>query len=323
MKQQHFIINFLVSLVGWIVSPLVFLSWNFGAMLPEAVMIGFSKRFGTFLRGRTRRMTLHNMQTVLQNPAWTQEQWNALWQSHAEHIGRTLYEIIQIDSMPMDKLRKQIIIEGEQHLRQALAGGHGAMLFFNHLGNLVITVSGTALTGHDITVAGNPVWIPYLERKVRHIHQRLNINRALIGDNFPKTAADIFRRNGIFGIFIDFSVTEKHTTWMQFGQAELAVNLGPAIMALRHETPVICVSSIRTSNNSHRVIFHPPITQVTGADIHQKATNLLRQALQFLETDLAAHPEQWWPWNYAPLRQHPETSNVLSDKPKSGHDGQQ
>ena len=323
MKQQHVIINFLVTLVGWLVSPLIFLLWNFGAIVPEAAMIGFSKRFGKFLRGRTKRMTLHNMQTVLHNPAWTQEQWNTLWQSHAEHIGRTLYEIIQIDSMQIDKLRKHIEIEGEQHLRQALAGGKGATVFFNHLGNLVFTISGIALTGHDITIAGNRVWIPYLEHKIRHIHQRLNVNHALVGDNLPKTAAGVFRRNGIFAIFIDFSVTPKHTTWMQFGEAELAVNLGPAIIARRNEAPVICVSSFRTSENSHRVIFHPPITQVTGTDIHQKATNLLRQALQFLETDLAAHPEQWWPWNYAPLRQQPGTPDVLSDKPKSGHDGHQ
>ena len=321
MKQQHFIVNLLVAIAGWIASPLVFLLWNFGAILPESAMIGFATRFGKFLRGRTRRMTLRNMQTVLHNPSWTQDQWDALWQSHAEHIGRTLYEIIQIDSMPTDKLREHIIIEGEQHLHQAISGGKGAMVFFNHLGNLVTTVSGMALTGHDITVAGNPVWIPYLEHKIRHIHQQLNINRALVGDNLPKTAADIFRRNGIFAIFIDFSVTEKHTTWMKFGQAELAVNLGPAILALRNEAPVICVSSFRTSKNSHRVIFHPPITQVNGIDIHQQATNLLGQALRFLETDLAAYPEQWWPWNYAPLREQPGTPNVLSGKPKSGHDG--
>ena len=320
MKQQHFIINFIVAIVGWIVSPLVFLLWNFCAILPETTMVGFSKRFGKFLRQRTKTMTLQNMQIVLPRSDRSQEQWNALWQSHAEHIGSTLYEIIQIDSMPMDKLREQFTIEGEQHLHQALAGGKGAMIFFNHLGNLVTTVSGIASTGHDITVAGNPVWIPYLEHKIRHIHQRLHIHRAFVGDNLPKTAAEIFRRNGIFAIFIDFSVTEKHTTWMQFGKAELAVNLGPAIIALRNDAPVVCVSSFRTSKNSHRIIFHPPITHVNGTDIHQKALNLLRQALQFLETDLAVHPEQWWPWNYAPLRSQPGTPDVLSDKPKSGHD---
>ncbi|HMD14346.1 MAG TPA: hypothetical protein VKI62_06965, partial [Bacteroidota bacterium] len=135
-----------------------------------------------------------------------------------------------------------------------------------------------------------------------NLHKRMNAKRALIGKGLPESVAQIFRRNGIFSTFIDFSVIPKHTKWMPFGQSEMAVNLGPAIIALRHHVPVVCVSSFRTAENSHRVIIHPPISQELGPDIHLNATDLLSRALEIVETDLAEHPEQWWPWNYARLR---------------------
>ncbi|HMD13780.1 MAG TPA: hypothetical protein VKI62_04080, partial [Bacteroidota bacterium] len=75
MKQQHAIINVLVAFIGWTLSPLVFLLWNLGTILSESTFERFSGQLGKFLRRRTKKMTLHNMQTVLHEPAWSQTEW--------------------------------------------------------------------------------------------------------------------------------------------------------------------------------------------------------------------------------------------------------
>ena len=187
-------------------------------------------------------------------------------------------------------------------LQAALKSGRGVMLFINHLGNMACIVGGLAIRGYDVTLAGNRIWIPFIERKLERIHKRVGAKRVHLGGQLASTASRVFRRNGIFATFIDFSVTLKHNAWLEFGHAEMSVSLAPAILAIRNNVDVICASCIRMGGNSHRVIIHPPLTAPKSGELLTDAGALMQDAMRLLHADMLRQPEQWWSWDKVHLR---------------------
>jgi len=156
--------------------------------------------------------------------------------------------------------------------------------------------------GYDISMTGTAMHRPYFEKKLREMLAKGPAGRALIGDNLPKRAAAIFRRNGIFSAYVDYSVGRRHGAWLALGQAEMFASLAGATIALMHDTPVFYVRCERINPQHFRVQLIP--LRPVGRDIPLKAgsLDLARQVFDYLEPDLLSRPAQWWPWDFAQLR---------------------
>lgn len=285
--------------------------WLLIELIPERFALRIASPFGRFLRRGTERQIIESMRRVLGPYFCEERKWAEVWRSHAEHTALMVIEVIHLHRLPIGEVHRRIILEGEQHLRDSLKSNRGVMLFINHLGNMACTVGGLAIHGYDVTLAGNRIWIPFIERKLFEIHRRVGADRLHLGKQLAWTAAKVFRRNGIFATFIDFSVTRKHNAWLEFGQAEMSVSLAPAIMALRNDAALVCASCVRMTGNRHRVIIHPPLLSPNTGDLLTDATALMQDAMRLLHADLLRRPEQWWPWDKVHLRlreQAPESS---------------
>jgi len=276
------------------------LFWHGVLLLPESGALKLAGGLGPLIRMNTRRRTLANLRAVLERPG---EGRSPLpWRANAMHVARTLIELIHLERHTLDKLRARVSIVGAEHLRSALAGNNGVMLFLNHLGNIGYTVGGLATLGQDLTVIGNPVWIPYLERKLQALHRVIGARRALIGEGLPQAAAEVFRRNGVFATFIDYTVVEKHNVWIRLGEGELSVNLGPAIIALRNRAAVLSVDCLTRPDGTHRMTIHPPLPPVRTGELRADAVAMMTGVIALFERSLLKHPEQWWTWNHAEIR---------------------
>lgn len=228
-------------------------------------------------------------------------EWRRLWESHSTYAALMLIELIHLHRLPIDEVLTRIAVEGEDHLRASLSSGRGAMLFINHLGNMACTVGGLAIRGYDITLAGNRIRVPFLERKIVEIHERVGARRVHLGQNLAWQAARVFRRNGIFATFFDFSVSRKHDVWLQFGSAEMSVSLAPAILAMRNGVDVLYARCVRLPANRHQITISPLVPQ-TCRDVHADAGALMQEAIRLLYEDLSCRPAEWWPWDKAHLR---------------------
>jgi lauroyl/myristoyl acyltransferase len=242
------------------------------------------------------------MQAVLGFPRWTQEQWNTLWKEYAEQTTLMLIELVQLFSMPVDEVHRRITLEGEEHIHAALQSKRNVMIFVNHLGNMASTVGELANRGFDVTLSGNEIWIPFLERKLQQIHQKVGAHRVHIGNRLPMAVSGVFDRHGLFATFIDFSPLRKHTTWVKFGCTEMSVSIAPALLAIRHSATILCATSTRMPGNKHHVVISPLQTADSSGDIRSDAEKLTQLALHHVETALFEHPEQWWPWDKAHIR---------------------
>lgn len=275
--------------------------------LPENWCYALAPHLGSALRAGVRGQTLANLQLFLGESSRTAVQWDALWALHKRHIGITTIESLKLGTTSKERIRAQVSVEGEEHLAGALKAGRGAMLFISHLGNIGAVAAALGTRGYDISITGNAMPRPYIEKRVSQIHQYLGAHRLLIGEQLPFKAARVFRRNGVFASFIDYTVVEQLNHWLPFGSAELNTNIGPALIAQRSGVPILYVSCRPLPKVGHCLSIHPPFEYNLTGERTTDAIAVTQVAISRLAQEILERPEQWWPWDWAELRPRPAT----------------
>jgi lauroyl/myristoyl acyltransferase len=279
-------------------------------LVPERLALRVARPLGALLRSGMKPRILAHLRLALGPERATGATAREFWRAHVRHLGLCVLEPVYFYWMSDEELLGRVAVEGEEHLRAVLDKGRGAILFINHLGNPGAIVAGLGMRRTDVTIAGNrlvatiageEIVLSRFERVVQRMFRRGRVERALLGERLPQRLAATLASNGVFAMFIDFPVVQKHCRRVSFGEAMLTANLGPAILALRQRAEVLPVTCRRTGDNHHRLKIHPPLPAPSVAGLEEGAAQLIQQAVDTLLTELRAHPDQWWPWDWAPL----------------------
>ncbi len=299
--------------------PLLELALSLFQFIPERAAYAVAPLLGRAIRLGRKQEVLRRYLLFMGDSAETRGKLKPFWRAHVAHLGRSCFEPQFLTLSTDERLLEIVSLEGAEHLQEALQKERGAVLFINHLGSPGAIVAGFGLRGYDLTIAGNRivagiggevVRLDHLEEVVQRMFRRGRVQRALLGERLPQRLAEALGRNGLFAMFIDFPVAKKHNQMSRFGAAQMNVNLGPAILALRYGAPVLSVSCLRVGVNRHRLIIKPPLTLPDHfEDTTSRAACLMQQALNEIEVDLRAHPDQWWPWDWAELEPVNEGGN--------------
>lgn len=271
-------------------------------VLPEKLARRIAPILGRTERGWRKQQSLSNMKLFLGIENGTESSWEQLWNAHMTHLGQTLVEILTWQDLKTDEVMHRISVRGEEHLREAMGPGRGVMVLVNHLGNFTSLAPCACRLGFAGCTSGNALPTPYLDRVLREILRRFGFDLQLLGSGLPAAAAETFRRGLVFSAFVDYSVAGKRDKWFRFGRAETNVSLGPALLALRHRVPVLCATCRRLDAMHHEVTFHPPLPVAESGDWRVDAHELTARALEVVANGIQENPEQWWPWDWAPLR---------------------
>ncbi len=279
--------------------------------LPWPISVEMARPLGHLCRAGMRDTILARRRMVLGPRAAAEAEESDFWEEHLLHVGRTIVEAVSYHDQSDEELLERMAIEGEEHLRAALARGRGAILFLHHLGNPGAIVGGLGLRGYDLTIAGNridfgvgDIIVPLdrIESTVQRLFARGRVRRALLGEDLPRVVAATLLRNGVFAMFVDFPVVQKHSHWVRFGAARMSVNLGPALLALRRRAEVLCVTCARIGDNRHVLRIHEPLAApAADASRREAAVEMIAGAMRTLSDQLGAHAAQWWPWDRAEI----------------------
>lgn len=207
---------------------------------------------------------------------------------------RDFVEIVIALTLPTEKLRAEILIEGRENLDAALSKGSGVIVLGAHLGNFF-------LVGTRLATEGYPTWVLInqprnrqfakfmddyrLKVRQKTIHARprrealRELNRVLRANELAIVIADEYRRNN--GIHMPF-----------FGHTVLA-RRGPATLALRTGAAVVPVYLIHDKSQGLKMIVESELDLIrTDKGKAAIRENTLRMT-QWLERTVRAYPEQW------------------------------
>ena len=283
-------LSFLRILVGLFIEPLLLLA----ARCPPQKR----RRWGTFLGKIAGRLLFRRREVIRSNlrrafPSLTTEEEQQLITDHLSHLGESLIELFAFARLPPEALRELIVIEGEEHLREALEQGRGALICSAHLGNWELLLRAGLLSEVPVTVLSKRLRISIAqlawERLRRSTPMRLD-------ENTFRSARTLRRRlkaGQIVADVIDQHAPSPRAMRLPFFGHSASTSATLARLSLQSGAPLLTAFITREGARHHLQIGPILSLPEVGLSPEDSSRALTLQLLQRLERQIRTHPAQW------------------------------
>ena len=199
------------------------------------------------------------------------------------HLGMMLAEIAHMHRR--DEVNAWTSVEGEEHLRAALAKGRGVIIVVAHFGNWELAGAVCALHVPDVRVVAFPQRNPLVDRMICGIREAAGMKVLLTGAA-AKPILRAVKENAVIGILADQDVAERGVFVHLLGRPA-ATSHGPSVLAHRAEAPVLTAFLTRVGPARHHFQYQAevPMTGDAVADTQAIADRL--------SAAVREHPDQW------------------------------
>ena len=235
------------------------------------------------------RMAVENMRRVF-GDRYTDREYHAMAAQVTRGACRTMLELLKSPHLSADKFRRLVRTEGLEHVRAALAEGHGLLLLSAHYGNW--EWMGPILARSDLPVS-------VIARDSRDAFTASLINRArqshgleVLGHRDARPMLRALRANRLLLILPD-QHAGGGAIIVDFLGRPAATPVGVATLAARTGAPVVPGFCRRQPDGSFAAVFHPPLALVSTGDLEADVRANTILVNQVLEKEIRAHPEQW------------------------------
>lgn len=286
--------------------------------LPEAAAIHAGDLLGRFTHDVVpirRGVAEGNLTAAF--PGWSAGKRRQVLRRMYRHFGRNLAEFARFPVLTRAGLDRRVRLEGEHHLKAALAPGKGVVLLSAHLGNWEILGATLAAHGYPVTLLVGPqrnklVQEMFTRFRGRHQVEVLvrgrdlrSIFRALAAGRIVATIGD--QDAGPGGYFVDFFHRKASTA------------LGPYRIARRAGVPLLIGYGIREGMN-HVALAEPPLWPDPAQDPDEEAEAWSRHYHAVLEALIRRRPEQWF-WVHRRWRTRPAGPATPPEPPEQADRG--
>lgn len=236
----------------------------------------------------------------------TPQEANRIARESFAHNARSFLELVLVGRFGFEDTGTRLIIDRPDLLRRISESDRPVVATTGHLGAWEFMSS---LMGQ---------W--HLDRP-RMVVVRRNSNRALNDFIFAMRGARglqvvdhrnaVFtvlkglKRNGCVGFLVDHNCRRDEAIFLPFLGETAAVNMGPALLAVRAEAEVWPAFMIREGDQYRLCIDDPLDTTTLGGERADKVEAVARFYTQAMERAVRAHPEQWF-WMHKRWKTRPQ-----------------
>ncbi len=258
---------------------------------------------------RHRLITLRNLAFALGEtltPAARQE----LALKVFEHFVLLGLESLGMLFLPLDTLRRRVIVLGQEHAEAALRQGKGVLAIVAHAGNWELTGMVYGLVYHPLAIVARRHDQPLMERIIRTFRERGG-NTMIPKQGGLKAILARLKQNEIVGMAIDQNTTTKGGILVDFFGHRARTTPIAAILARRFGTPVLPVLSRRLPDGRHLMEIQPPLPMEITADQAEDIRRHVQLQSQAVEAWIRQCPEQWLWLHRRWKNQYPELYHDL------------
>jgi Kdo2-lipid IVA lauroyltransferase/acyltransferase len=269
--------------------------------LPLRVLRGFGVALGEvawLVRGRERGLAMRNLAQAF--PEWPKKKRRATTRAMFHHLGRIVFEMLWLPRLDAATRDATTEVVGLEQFRALMARGRGAIAITAHHGNWEWAAHCVASFGVDLTALQRERNEADINRFITELRAGANIRTIDRGSTAAaREMIQSLRRGGLLAFLIDQNIRAESAKVPFFGRPALTP-LGPAKLAIRTETPVICIFTERRGPK-YILTFHEPI-EVTRDDDPIALTARITAAI---EEQIRRAPEQWV-WLHDRWRERPK-----------------
>jgi len=266
---------------------------NFIAILPRRLCLLFGGLSGIlfyFISRKHRKIALNNLDLAFGSQRPQKGKKRIARQSFI-NFGKTLFDIIKLSRMTLQKIEGMITVEGEEHLKKALDMGKGALLFSAHYGNWEIAPVFIRRFG-SLSVIARKLDNPILEKEL--LSMRSHFGAKVIYKQLAfKHVLRVLRSREIIAILMDQNVLHDQAVFVDFFGKPAATTPGTALFYLRTDAPLLPVFCIPTAGRTYRLIFSPPLKIVKTGNLDRDVLAVTQASTTAIEKQIRKKPEFW------------------------------
>lgn len=245
-------------------------------------------------------------------PDWDPARVDVTARAAYENLGRTTIETAVLPRYGREKILELFDEPKDWHvLDRAMQRGTGVILVAGHLGNWELAGSYLAARGISVEVVARQMENPLFDGYLTRTRGRIGMQVIYDGDAVRRVPRAL-RTNGVVGFLIDQGAAGLASTWVPFFGRFAKTPRGPAVFALRLQSPVIFVAPLRKPDGRFTMGLEEVPVHETG-DRNADVDRIVAGYTAVLEQWVRRAPEQYF-WHHRRWKhQRPNTPPELGD----------
>ena len=245
-------------------------------------------------------------------PDWSAQRVTATAKAAYENLGRTTIETAVLSRYgPAQVLELFEECRDWHMLESAMAKGRGVILVAGHLGNWELAGSYIAARGIPIEAVARQMANPLFDAFLTRTRRRIGLEIVWDGDAVRRVPRTL-RANRVAAFLIDQGAAGLASTWVPFFGRLAKTPRGPAVFALRLQTPVIFVAPLRLPDGRFSMSMEEVPVHTTG-DRNADIDRIVTDYTVALERWVRRAPEQYF-WHHRRWKhQRPNTPKELGN----------
>jgi KDO2-lipid IV(A) lauroyltransferase len=202
-------------------------------------------------------------------------------------------------------------VQGWSIVEERLARGKGLILVTGHLGNWELGGAYLAARGVPIDVVARHMANPLFDRYLTRTRQQIGME-VVHDDEAVRRVPRSLRSGRAVAFLVDQGAVGLASTWVPFFGRYAKTPRGPAVFALRLETPIVFGAAVRRPSGRYQLTFEPINVNPTG-DREADVDRIVADYTATLERWVRRTPEQYF-WHHRRWKhQRPGTPPELGD----------
>jgi KDO2-lipid IV(A) lauroyltransferase len=278
-------------------------------LLPRPLCLSIGKALGHLIYHidkKHRKIALSNLNTAFGSRISSAKK-KRIAKSSFRHFGGVFADIIKIQHLKKERIRKFVTLEGTVHLEKALLHGKGVLIFSAHFGNWEIATALVSQIG-TVNVVARPLDNMLLEKEILQIRKKLGAS-VISKQQAARPILRALMANEIVAILIDQNTVRNQAVFVDFFGKPAATTPSLAAFFLKTGAPIIPVFCQPTQGGGYHVMIHQSLEiDVTGKE-EQDILKITQLCTKIIQNQIQENPKVWL-WFHNRWKTRPENEEL-------------
>ena len=221
-----------------------------------------------------------------------------------EALGRNALDALRLIHLPKERVLGLCTIEGEEHLRSAIAEGNGVIGLTGHIGCWELMAAHLTAKGYKISVIARSLYDRRMDDLLVSMRRRHGIVSIPRGSS-AVAGYRVLRRGEILGMLLDQDIDVDGVFVPFFGRPAHTA-LGAAAFALRSGAAIVPMAIHLQPGRRHHITILPRLEAPGGGMPKEvRIAELTRSCSEAIERLIRIYPQQWV-WFHDRWRKRPD-----------------
>lgn len=207
------------------------------------------------------------------------------------HFGRMAWDAIAFPGLAPAATNAILKVEGLDRAKEALAKGHGLLIFSAHFGQWEAGIAAMRRLGVPLSVIVRPLDNPALDRRMTKLRHQAGVSVIRKRSAMRESLRALADGGGVV-MLIDQDARDAGVFVPFFGRPA-STTPALALLALRTKAPIIPVATVLAQDGTIAIEIEPAVEIQPTGDRDADVLRVTAACTAIVERWVRGHPEQW------------------------------